>query len=187
MYSGNRDVRQLGLELSKWLKQVSILAFPQHQPQSFTGEPWLKFLDQSIGGNDFSSGHGKVFGGSIYRQQVNLDAQQLVELCEQWLNSVKPPSVAAGQGLMLGFDWWWAMLLLPLPLLARNILPATDNTDFALAVPLLHNYPFTESPIGKPPSRMLCGCIWLFWVLPDCGCESSVLAWRVDFTHGKWS
>jgi len=90
LYSGNRDAGQLGMELSKWLKQVSILAFPQHQVESFTGEPWLKFLDQSIGGNDFSSGHGKVFGGPIYRRQVNLDARQLVALCEHWLGIVKP-------------------------------------------------------------------------------------------------
>jgi len=90
LYSDNRDAHQLGMDLSKWLKQVSILAFPQHQVESFTGEPWLKFLDQSIAGNDFSSGHGKVFGGSIYRRQVNPDARQLVALCEQWLGIVKP-------------------------------------------------------------------------------------------------
>jgi Domain of unknown function (DUF4381) len=90
LYSDNRDDHQLGLELSRWLKQVSILAFPQHQAESFTGEPWLKFLDQSIAGNEFSSGHGKVFGGSVYRQQVNLDARQLVALCEHWLVVVKP-------------------------------------------------------------------------------------------------
>jgi Ca-activated chloride channel family protein len=65
---------------------------------------------------------------------------------------------------MLGFDWWWAILLLPLPLLVRKLLPATDNTGFALAVPLLHNYPFTESSISQSPSRMLRSCIWLFWV-----------------------
>lgn len=98
LYSGNRDARQLGLELSKWLKQVSILAFPQHQAESFTGEPWLKFLDQSIGGNDFSSGHGKVFGGPIYAQQVNLDAQQLVALCERWLSIVKPRLLQRSRG-----------------------------------------------------------------------------------------
>ena len=65
---------------------------------------------------------------------------------------------------MLGFDWWWAMLLLPFPLLARNMLPATDDSDFALAVPLLHNYPFTESSVSKSPSRIQRGCVWLFWV-----------------------
>lgn len=64
---------------------------------------------------------------------------------------------------MSGFDWWWALLLLPLPLLVRKILPATDNTDAALVVPLLIRYHFTESPFSKS-NRMTRSCIWLFWV-----------------------
>ena len=65
---------------------------------------------------------------------------------------------------MLGFDWWWAMLLLPFPLLFRKILPAADNTDAALAVPLLNRYRFTESSIRYSPNRMARSCVWLFWV-----------------------
>jgi hypothetical protein len=75
-----------------------MLAFPTRQPGSFTGEPWLKFLDESLGDNSFSSGKGKVFGGLIYRKQVTLDAGQLVELCEQWLNAVKPQLLRQGRG-----------------------------------------------------------------------------------------
>jgi Ca-activated chloride channel family protein len=65
---------------------------------------------------------------------------------------------------MLGLDWWWTLLLLPIPLLARVMLPATDNTDAALAVPLLNRYQFSESSTGKSPSRMSRSCIWLFWL-----------------------
>jgi hypothetical protein len=97
-YSRNQDTRELSLQLAKWLKQVAMLAFPTRQPGSFTGEPWLKFLDESLGDNSFSSGKGKVFGGSIYRKQVTLDAGQLVELCEQWLNAVKPQLLRQGRG-----------------------------------------------------------------------------------------
>jgi len=97
-YKRNQDARQLGLELSKWLKQVSILAFPQRQPESLTGEPWLEFLDESLDGNNFSSGNGEVFGGAIYHQQVSLDAYQLVALCEQWLITVKPHLLQRGRG-----------------------------------------------------------------------------------------
>ena len=97
-YQRNQDVRQLGLALSKWLKQVSILAFPQRQPEGLSGEPWLEFLDESLAGNNFSSGHGAVFGGTIYHQQVSLDAHQLVELCERWLSAVKPHLLQRGRG-----------------------------------------------------------------------------------------
>jgi hypothetical protein len=97
-YKRSQDARQLGLELSKWLKQVSILAFPQRQPESLTGKPWLKFLDESLGGNNFSSGNGEVFGGAIYHQQISPDAYQLVALCEQWLITVKPHLLQRGRG-----------------------------------------------------------------------------------------
>jgi hypothetical protein len=98
LYERNQDVRQLGLDLSKWLKQVSILAFPQRQPESLTGESWLKFLDECHGGSHFSSGRGKVFGGPVYREQVELDAAQLMELCEQWLTVVRPHLLQRSRG-----------------------------------------------------------------------------------------
>jgi len=65
---------------------------------------------------------------------------------------------------MPGFDWWWAILLLPLPLLARKILPLTNHADPALAVPLLNRYPFTESSIRQSPQQLARGCAWLFWI-----------------------
>lgn len=65
---------------------------------------------------------------------------------------------------MLGFDWWWAMLLLPVPLLARRLLPATNNVDVALAVPLLNRYRFTDSSISKSAGQVARICFWLFWI-----------------------
>jgi hypothetical protein len=90
IYRRNQDTHELSLQLAKWLKQVALLAFPARQLEGFTGVAWLNFLDESLGGNSFSSGRGNVFGSSIYRKQVNVDADQLVELCERWLAAVKP-------------------------------------------------------------------------------------------------
>ena len=89
-YARDEDSGQLALELSKWLKQVSILAFPAHQPEGLSGKDWLKFLDESIGNNSFSKGTGEVFGSMIYSRQINPEADQLVQLCEQWLVAIKP-------------------------------------------------------------------------------------------------
>ena len=96
-YKRDRDTRELSVQLAKWLKQVALLAFPARQLESFTGEAWLKFLDESIGGDSFTSGRGKVFGNAVYRKQVNVDAGQLVELCEQWLAAVKPQLLQRGR------------------------------------------------------------------------------------------
>ena len=65
---------------------------------------------------------------------------------------------------MLGFDWWWTMLLLPLPLLARKMLPQADQADQALAVPLLDRYPFSGSSIKQSPQQLARICAWLFWI-----------------------
>jgi len=89
-YKRNKDTHELFLQLAKWLKQVALLAFPARQLEGFTGEAWLNFLDESLGDDSFSSGRGNIFGNSVYRKQVNSDAGQLVELCEQWLAAVKP-------------------------------------------------------------------------------------------------
>ena len=97
-YSHNQDARQLGLELSRWLKQVSKVAFPQRQTGCLTGESWLQFLDESHGGTLFSHGEGRIFGGAIYREQVDVDAYRLVELCEQWLTGIKPYLLQRGRG-----------------------------------------------------------------------------------------
>lgn len=101
-YRQNHDVNLLAIKVSQWLKQVAMLAFPGSQLQSVTGEPWLKFLDQSLGHNmgqnmsqdqgesHFSRGCGRIFGAGVYQSSVDLDADRIFALCERWLNAIKP-------------------------------------------------------------------------------------------------
>lgn len=96
-YTRNRDTRELALQLAKWLKQVAMLAFPSRQLEGFTGEAWLKFLDEVLGDDRFSNGQGYVFASAVYRNQVIVDAGPLVELCEQWLVAVKPRLLQQGR------------------------------------------------------------------------------------------
>ena len=89
-YGRDQDSQRLALELSKWLRQVSLLAFPERQVESLCGEGWLQFLDESLGANRFSNGEGRAFGNLVYAKRARLDAAQLVTLCEQWLIAIKP-------------------------------------------------------------------------------------------------
>ena len=89
-YGRDQDTQRLALELSKWLRQVSLLAFPERQVESLCGEGWLQFLDESLGAKPFTNGAGKAFGNQVYAQRAKLDAAQLVTLCEQWLTAIKP-------------------------------------------------------------------------------------------------
>lgn len=64
---------------------------------------------------------------------------------------------------MLAFDWWWAMGLLPLPLLARQLLAADKQSGTAIAVPLVNRY-WTSQAGSRPASARLTGLgVWLFW------------------------
>jgi len=109
-YRQDQNVHLFAIKVSRWLKQVAMLAFPGNQLQSVTGEPWLRFLDQSLnmgqntdqntdqetgqnGNHDnshFSCGCGRIFGAAIYQSSVDLDADQVFALCERWLNSIRP-------------------------------------------------------------------------------------------------
>ena len=65
---------------------------------------------------------------------------------------------------MIGFDWWWALPLLPLPLVARRLLPARDSAQLAVRVPLLqHDIAGAMPRAGSLlPSRRIWP--WLFWI-----------------------
>jgi hypothetical protein len=101
-YRQHQNVQLFAIKVSRWLKQVAMLAFPGSQLQPVTGEAWLRFLDQSLNmgqntdqdtdrdNSHFSRGCGRIFGAAVYQSSVDLDADQVFALCERWLNSIKP-------------------------------------------------------------------------------------------------
>jgi hypothetical protein len=89
-YMRDRDRRRLALKTSRWLKQVALLAFPAQRLESACGDAWLEFLDQDLADRPFSQGSGRIFGGAHYGPEVETDAAEILELCERWLNAVKP-------------------------------------------------------------------------------------------------
>lgn len=65
---------------------------------------------------------------------------------------------------MLGFDWWWILVLLPIPLFARHLLPAATTLDVAVAVPLLNSCQINESSINQSGNRWARIALSLFWI-----------------------
>ena len=65
---------------------------------------------------------------------------------------------------MLEFAWWWALLLLPLPWLARLILPAAKPGELALEVPILNRYQSGRQLAAMSSNRLAKICLGLFWV-----------------------
>lgn len=67
------------------------------------------------------------------------------------------------QGTVIAFDWWWALALIPLPLLVRRLSPARNGTQVAISVPLLEREGITAMPpagAALQPRRLW---LWLFW------------------------
>ena len=71
--------------ISRWLRQVSLQAFPDKDISALTGDNWLNFLDSILYGNDFSQGDGKVFGTLVYSKQPEINRTAILSLCNRWL------------------------------------------------------------------------------------------------------
>ena len=69
---------------------------------------------------------------------------------------------------MFGLEWVWALLLLPLPLILRKLMPAGEKPGLAIPVPLL-NRGAHETNIARPASArrtaLLLGIFWVTLVL----------------------
>jgi hypothetical protein len=89
-YKQSLNSTGLAVDLSRWLRQVALLAYPDRNLQSLCGDRWLAFLDQSVGDDRFSRGCGHIFGNAIYQSQIRVDADQVLQLCEHWLQTMTP-------------------------------------------------------------------------------------------------
>lgn len=95
LQGGNQ--RELVVALAFWLKRVALIAFPERGIEALSGERWLAFLDRGAGFDRFSSGHGRVFGGAHYREQFELETEELLPLCEAWLQAIRPRLLRRGR------------------------------------------------------------------------------------------
>ncbi|MCP4432906.1 MAG: DUF4381 domain-containing protein [Gammaproteobacteria bacterium] len=89
-YDSNGNHQQLLLGLSYWIRQVALLAFPDRRVADLTGESWVSFLDEPMTSHEFTQGPGYVFAGGVYASDIDVEAGQLLDLCQSWLHSVKP-------------------------------------------------------------------------------------------------
>ncbi len=85
-----QDDALLVRNLAYWLKRVALQAYPGQGLERMCGDRWLRFLDQSFGGNGFSRGQGMVFGDAVYRRHPEADTEALLALCRDWLKQVEP-------------------------------------------------------------------------------------------------
>ena len=105
-YIQNGDTQYLIREVSSLMRQLCISIFPRQETASLVGDDWLLFLDQpmshstighmsesqSESDNLFTEGVGRVLSEGPYRQQSDVDGEQLLTLCEAWVSQVSNTS-----------------------------------------------------------------------------------------------
>jgi len=64
---------------------------------------------------------------------------------------------------MFGFEWPWALLIWPLPWLARILLPAGERDGLAISVPLLSREGVDPAALQKSASKVAGLVLWLIW------------------------
>lgn len=91
------DARLLLAELSKLLRQLALLHYPQRPCAGLNGTPWLTFLDETLnrpGEQPFTTGAGRCLALGPYQSGPQLLAasewEALLALCERWVRALPP-------------------------------------------------------------------------------------------------
>ena len=78
----------LAQELSVLLRRAAVSFYPRTDAAAITGENWLRFLDQPLTGQPFSTGQGRLIAELPYRRVVTAtEAGPLLDLCAQWVEA----------------------------------------------------------------------------------------------------
>jgi len=85
------QTRTLGIrELSVLLKRVALAAYPRTEVASLTGNKWLGFLDQHMGGDLFSEGPGQVLATAMAKPNpgadlTDSDCNGMIQAVRRWI------------------------------------------------------------------------------------------------------
>lgn len=80
-----KDPRALAAEVSMLLKRIALTRFPAIEVAGLSGSPWLDFLDETGGGEQFRHGPGRVLADAPYAPAAELDVDGLYTLAVLWI------------------------------------------------------------------------------------------------------
>jgi hypothetical protein len=83
----NDDVLRTIKELSACLRRVAISLDSREEAASLVGDAWLAYLDNSMDGEPFKTGVGRLLVDAPYQRSATkaVDVDALITLCEAWL------------------------------------------------------------------------------------------------------
>lgn len=83
-------------ELSSLMKWTALRAYPRTRVAGLNGNQWLLFLDQTLGGNNFNQGEGRVLGELAYVPASHISSlsdamiSRLIDLVRRWITEHAP-------------------------------------------------------------------------------------------------
>lgn len=80
-------------EIALIVRRTALVAYPRSTVASLHGQPWLEFLDQSYGGDEFVSGPGRVIAEAPYSPPGRSDG--LESVVRDWIVRHRPSQDAA--------------------------------------------------------------------------------------------
>ena len=84
------DRRRYLAEVSRLVRRLALVRYPQAQVAGLTGAAWLAFLDATGGAGEFSDGVGRVLVEAAYRPtetSSDFDSECLTALVRRWIDS----------------------------------------------------------------------------------------------------
>ena len=94
----NHDSAALVTGVSMLLKRVALSVWPRADVAGLTGEAWVRFLDETLGTNEFSMGPGQVLIQGPYQQSPTEGGENLLKLAKRWIREHKRQRAAAPVG-----------------------------------------------------------------------------------------
>ncbi len=85
-YARSGDQGQLVRGLSVLLRRACLSVYPRTEVAGLAGERWLKHLDRGLGDGRFQQGTGSVLAQAPYRREVEVDVENLLALCAEWID-----------------------------------------------------------------------------------------------------
>lgn len=76
---------QLLDEISALLKRVAITVHGREAVAGYSGERWLRFLDETGQTTGFCNGPGRCLGASRFQPNAAIDTAGLFPLCRDWI------------------------------------------------------------------------------------------------------
>lgn len=74
--------------ISTLLRRIALSYLPRETVASLTGEHWITQLNDLTEDTFFSNELGSQLASAPYKEQVNLNTDELIDICEQWINQL---------------------------------------------------------------------------------------------------